>query len=116
MLGYVYSPRILAHDPAPATLQIAGRDFVLGRANVAQAVLTAQAHELVERSALSGTLARITPSPAPDEALLAVHTAEYLDRLRVACAGGPWDGEYAPVCAATWDAARLTVGGVLADR
>ena len=114
MLGYVYSPRVLAHDPPPATLQIAGRDFVLGGADVAQALLTAQAHELVERSALGGTLSRITPSPAPDEALLAVHTAEYLDRLRVACAGGPWDGEYAPVSAATWDAARLTVGGVLA--
>lgn len=114
MLGYVYSPRVLAHDPPPATLQIAGRDFVLGGADVAQALLTAQAHGLVERSALGGTLSRITPSPAPDEALLAVHTAEYLDRLRDACAGGPWDGEYAPVSAATWDAARLTVGGVLA--
>ena len=28
--------------------------------------------------------------------------------------GRAWDGEYAPVSAATWDAARLTVGGVLA--
>ena len=87
---------------------------MLGSANVAQAVLTAQAHELIERSALGRVLARIAPGPAPDEALLAVHTAEYLDRLRAACAGGPWDGEYAPVTPATWDAARLTVGGVLA--
>jgi len=52
--------------------------------------------------------------PAPEEALLAVHTAEYLERLRAAGAGGPWDGEYAPVTAGTWGAARLTVGGVLA--
>ena len=95
-------------------LQIAGRDFVLGGADVTQALLTAQAHELVERSALGGRSHASTPAPAPDEALLAVHTAEYLDRLRAACAGGPWDGEYAPVSAATWDAARLTVGGVLA--
>ena len=80
---------------------------------MAQAVLTAQAHELVERSALA-LLTRIAPAPAPEEALLAVHTAEYLERLRAACAGGPWDGEYAPVTPATWDAARLTVGGVLA--
>jgi acetoin utilization deacetylase AcuC-like enzyme len=58
-------------------VQIAGRDFELGGADVAQALLTAQAHELVERSALGGTLARITPSPAPEEALLAVHTEEY---------------------------------------
>jgi acetoin utilization deacetylase AcuC-like enzyme len=77
-------------------------------------VLTAQAHDLVERSALGSRLERITPLPAPDEALLAVHTAEYLDRLRLAGAGGPWDGEYAPVTPATWDAARLAVGGVLA--
>jgi acetoin utilization deacetylase AcuC-like enzyme len=112
VLGYVYSPRVLAHDPPPATVQVAGRDFTLGTANVAQAVLTAQAHELVERSAL--TLAPITPAPAPDDALLAVHTADYLDRLRAAAAGGRWDGEYAPVTPATWEAARLTVGGVLA--
>src|SRR3954453_9116736 len=87
---------------------------MLGSANVAQAVLTAQAHELVERSALGRVLTHITPVEAPDEALLAGHTAEYLGRLRAAAAGGPWDGEYAPVTPATWDAARLTVGGVLA--
>lgn len=114
MLGYVYSPRVLAHDPPPATVQVAGRGFTLGSANVAQAALTAQAHELVERSALGSALARISPAPAPYEALLAVHTPEYLDRLRAAGAGGPWDGEYAPVTPATWEAARLTVGGVLA--
>ena len=81
----------------PATVQVAGRGFTLGSANVAQAALTAQAHDLVERSALGSVLTRIEPVPAPDEALLAVHTAEYLDRLRAASAGGPWDGEYAPV-------------------
>ena len=114
MLGYAFSPRVLAHDPPPSTVQVAGRDFTLGSANVAQAVLTAQAHDLVERSALSSTLARIALVPAPEEALLAVHTPAYLQRLREACAGGPWDGEYAPVTPATWEAARLTVGGVLA--
>jgi acetoin utilization deacetylase AcuC-like enzyme len=114
VLGYAYSPRVLAHDPPPSTVQIGGRDFTLGSTNVAQAVLTAQAHDLVERSALGSSLARIAPVPAPEAALLAVHTPEYLQRLREACAGGPWDGEYAPVTPATWDAARLTVGGVLA--
>jgi len=114
VLGYVYSPHVLAHDPPPATVQVGGRGFTLGSANVAQAALTAQAHELVERSQLGSALARISPAPAPYEALLAVHTPEYLDRLRAASAGGPWDGEYAPVTPATWKAARLTVGGVLA--
>ena len=114
MVGYAYSPRVLAHDPPPSTVPIAGRAFTLGSTNVAQAVLTAQAHDLVERSALGSRLARIAPLLAPDEALLAVHTAAYLRRLRVASAGGPWDGEYAPVTSATWEAARLTVGGVLA--
>jgi acetoin utilization deacetylase AcuC-like enzyme len=114
VLAYVYSPRVLAHDPPPPTVPVAGRGFTLGSANVAHAVLTAQAHDLVERSALAGALTRISPVPAPDDALLAVHTAEYLDRLRAASAGGPWDGEHAPVTPATWEAARLTVGGVLA--
>ena len=114
MLGYAYSPRVLAHDPPPSTVQIGGRAFTLGSVNVAQAVLTAQAHDLVERSALASGLTRIEPRPAPDESLLAVHTAAYLRRLRAAGAGGPWDGEYAPVTPATWEAARLTVGGVLA--
>ena len=114
MVGYAYAPDALAHDPPPSTLQIAGRTFVLGSANVAQAVLTAQAHDLVERSALGSRLERIAPLPAPEEALLAVHTAAYLRRLREASAGGPWDGEYAPVTPASWEAARLAVGGVLA--
>jgi acetoin utilization deacetylase AcuC-like enzyme len=113
VLGYVYSPHVLAHDPPPAAVQVGGRGFTLGSANVAQAALTAQAHELVERSALGNALVR-SPAPAPYGALLAVHTPEYLDRLRAASAGGPWDGEYAPVTPATWEAARLTVGGVLA--
>jgi acetoin utilization deacetylase AcuC-like enzyme len=98
VLGYVYSPRVLAHDPPPP--------------DVAQAALTAQAHALIERSALP--LDRIAPEPAPEDALLSVHTAEYLARLQAACAGGPWDGEYAPVTPHTFQAARLTVGGVLA--
>ena len=114
MLGYAYSPGVLAHDPPAPTLEVSGRPFALGTANVAQAALTAQAHELVERSALGGRLVRIDPEPAPEQALLAVHTEEYLTRFREACAGGPWDGEHAPVTPATWDAARLTVGGVLA--
>jgi len=114
MLGYAYSAAVLAHDPPAASLEIAGREFPLGSANVAQAALTAQAHELVERSALSGSLERIALAPAPEEALLAVHSEEYLLRLRDACAGGPWDGAYAPVTPGTWEAARRTVGGVLA--
>jgi acetoin utilization deacetylase AcuC-like enzyme len=114
VLGYAYSPRLLAHDPPPTVLEIAGRPFPLGTANVSHAVLTAQAHELVQRSSLKTSLVPIELVAAPEEALLAVHTPEYLDRLRRAGAGGPWDGEYAPVTPATWDAARLTVGGVLA--
>src|SRR4051794_5672638 len=114
MIGYAYSPRVLAHDPPPATVAIGGRPFALGTADVAHAALTAQAHALVERSRLGERLARLAFEPAPEEALLAVHTPAYLERLRDACAGGPWDGEYAPVTVGTWEAATLTVGGVLA--
>lgn len=114
MLGYVFSSRLLAHDPPPPALEIGGRPFPLGTANVAQAALTAQAHELVERSTLAPGLVRIEPAPAPEAALLAVHTGDYLARFRAACAGGPWDGQHAPVTPATFEAARLSVGGALA--
>jgi acetoin utilization deacetylase AcuC-like enzyme len=106
VLGYVYSPRVLAHDPPPPTVE----GITLGTANVAAAFLTAQAHALVERSALR--LERIEPVAAAEDALLAVHTPEYLARLRAA--DETWDGLYAPVTPATWDAATLTAGGVVA--
>ena len=115
MVGYAYSPRVLAHDPPPSAVQIAGRAFTLGSVNVAQAVLTAQAHDLVERSALASGLARIEPRPASEESLLAVHTAAYLRRLRDAGAGGPWDGEYAPVTPGTWEAQAARLKALLAD-
>ena len=104
---------MLAHDPPPATVDIGGRPFTLGTADLTQAALTAQAHALIERSRLGARLARLPVEPAPEAALLAVHTPEYLERLRAACAGGPWDGAYAPVTAGTWEAGTLTVGAVL---
>ena len=114
MLGYAYSPRVLAHDPPPADaadrgpgLHAGQRERRPGRADRAGARARG-----AKRTGPS--LARIAPVPAPEEALLAVHTAAYLQRLRAAGAGGPWDGEYAPVTPGTWEAARLTVGGVLA--
>jgi len=74
VLGYVYSPRVLDHDPPPATVPIGGREFTLGTANVAQAALIAQAHALVERSSLVTALTRIVAAPASEDALMAVHT------------------------------------------
>ena len=96
-------------------MQIAGRAFTLGSANVAQAVLTAQAHDLVERSALGSRLARIDAAPgARRGAARGPHGGVPSTASALAGEGGPWDGEYAPVTPATWEAARLTVGGVLA--
>jgi acetoin utilization deacetylase AcuC-like enzyme len=114
VLGYLFDARVLAHDPPPATLTVGGRPFTLGTADVAQALLTAQANELVERSRLSASLERLSFDAAPGDALRAVHTPAYLERLEAASAGGPWDGEHAPVTPATWAAATLTAGGVLA--
>jgi hypothetical protein len=68
VLGYAYSPRLLAHDPPPTTVDVAGRPFPLGTANVSDAVLTAQAHELVTRSALRGVLVALPLAPAPEDA------------------------------------------------
>ena len=114
VIGYAFSPRLLAHDPPPATcsrgpaVHARHRERRPGRARPRRRTSSSSAARLAR------ALARIALAPAPEEALLAVHTAAYLERLRAACAGGPWDGGTRPSPPATWDAATLTVGGVLA--
>ena len=55
------------------------------------------------------------PQPAPDEAILAVHTPEHLARVRRVCAagGGVLDLGDTPIGANSCDIARLAAGAVL---
>ena len=67
---------------------------------------------LLEVSGLLARLPAITPRPATDEQLAAVHTPEYLARLRRASRrGGGSAGEVTPVGRRGYDFAALAAGG-----
>jgi len=116
MVAYVYSPRALAFEPPPVSVEIAGRELELGPLNVSNTALTRLAHEVAERSGLlDGDVLRLEPDPVPEELLSRVHDPAYVERLRAASIeGGPWDADFAPVGPPTYDAATLAAGGAVA--
>lgn len=69
---------------------------------------------LLDVSTLADALIRIKPRPATDEELLRFHTPAHLNRLEALCnAGGGEAGDSTPVGRASFDIAKLAVGGVL---
>ena len=67
----------------------------------------------IERSGVGEALVRLTPDPAPLEAVLRVHDAAVVDALERLCAtGGEVDGDTS-VVPASWQAARLAAGAGL---
>ena len=114
VLGYAFDPRLLAHDPPPPSLTVAGRPLRAGNRERRERGAD-RAGARARRAQRPGAGARIRArTRAGGGAAGRPHAPDTWSAFERACAGGPWDGEYAPVTAATWDAARLTVGGVLA--
>jgi len=71
--------------------------------------------QLLATSGLLKDLVRFTaPVPAPDEALLSVHTPEYIALLQGLDATGGDAGEEAPFAAGGYAIAKRAVGGILA--
>ncbi len=69
---------------------------------------------LVEVSTLADTLCRIKPRMARDAELLRFHTKDHLTYLDELCkSGGGLAGDATPVGPASYDIAKLAVGGVL---
>ncbi len=71
--------------------------------------------ERLKTAGLWDLLLHLQAQPAPREAITAVHTAEYVDQLRLACASGklfkPDEGTVGSP--GTYDAARMAAGAVL---
>ncbi|MHB1035291.1 MAG: SUMF1/EgtB/PvdO family nonheme iron enzyme [Pirellulales bacterium] len=69
----------------------------------------------LETSGLLAQLTRIEPEPAAEKWLTAVHSKEYLDRIKTRCeSGSPYvDSGDTPVCEASYEVALAAVGGVL---
>jgi len=64
---------------------------------------------------ISAELITIPPQPADDEAILRIHSYEYLEALRQASKTGPGFVDYGDtyVTTASWQAAQMATGGVL---
>src|SRR5262245_64799203 len=96
-------------------VEVRGRHLEMGTMNVSNPLLTRLAHELAEAAGLLDDTLQIDPDPVPDDVLLAVHDADYVETVRAASLeGAPWDADAAPVGPKTWDAARLAAGGAVA--
>lgn len=99
--GYVYDPRYQQHDPGT---------FHPERPERLQAI-----HRRLEETGLLAKLSLLPPEPAPLEWITTLHDPEYIERFEKACAKGfaifqsPDNG----ICAASYEIARLAVGGVL---
>jgi acetoin utilization deacetylase AcuC-like enzyme len=99
--GLVTTPAALRHDTGPGHAERVAR-------------LTAVLERL-EASGLAARTARLEAPPAPEEALLAVHDAAYLEQLRrVSAAGGGRLDPDTIASAGSHEAAVRTAGGVLA--
>jgi len=100
--GLVTHARCLDHYPGPGHPE---------RPERLAAVLTR-----LERSGLASELAQLRAPPAPPARLAAVHRREYLRGLEQACQGGRalLDGGDTYVCDASFEAAVLAAGGLLA--
>ena len=73
-------------------------------------------HELLEVSGLSGHLVRIEPRPATDSELLAIHTSEYVERIKAESSqpkGGDAGDGVSPFGKGGHDIAILSAGGAI---
>ena len=70
----------------------------------------------IDEQGLLPTLRRIEPMPADTDRIESVHSPKYVERVRQACeAGAPFvDAPDSAICPASYDIARLAVGGLLA--
>jgi acetoin utilization deacetylase AcuC-like enzyme len=101
--GFVWDERYLAHDTGPGHPERSDRLLAIRQ--------EFDRRKLLERL----TLIPAEPIDIDNPALLDVHDAAYLRRLRETCASGAAiidDGDCA-ICPATYEIARLSAGGVL---
>lgn len=100
--GLVYHPTYLQHITGPGHPERPER-------------LTAIIDDL-DRSGLLQKLTRIQPRAADLNWVEAVHTPDYVNAVKKACAQGvQWmDSPDTPICSSSYDVALLAVGGVLA--
>lgn len=116
-VGLVYSGRYLQHNTNPYRLPVTGDPlpFVEQVDHPSNPRLVERTMKLLDMTGSAEWLHRISPYPAPIEALTAYHTVEYIERVRDVClAGGGDAGQGAPVGRDSFEIALLAAGGAMA--
>lgn len=112
--GWVVHEHYMWHDTQRFNLIMAPSLTVQPGIHAENAETKRRFRNLVEVSALDEHLVRIRPRKATDAELLRFHTPEHLKFLQdVTSAGGGLAGPKTPVGSASYDIAKLAVGGVL---
>ncbi|OFV84604.1 MAG: hypothetical protein A2W26_09595 [Acidobacteria bacterium RBG_16_64_8] len=115
--GLVFDGRYLDHDTGLAFMSapVPADSVWEPQPHVASPALVARVDRLLMRTGLKAELTDIPARKADVEEIAAVHTREYISRIRHLCdAGGGEAGEYAPASPETYDIALLSAGGALA--
>ncbi|MFL5759228.1 MAG: class II histone deacetylase [Thermomicrobiales bacterium] len=114
-VGLVFDDRYLAHNTGLGLINDAEQYlFAEPVPHVSGPALVGRAKQLIDIAGISDHMVRLPAKEAPDDALLAYHTPEYLDRVRsIAVAGGD-TGHGAPIGKRGDQIARLAAGGAMA--
>ena len=113
--GWVWDERYMWHYTGRRGRSLPGREWVEPEDHAESPATKRRLRNLVEVSGLLGRLVPIAVTPAGREALLRVHTAEYVDRVAaLSGADGGDAGENTPFAAGGEEIAKLAVGGCMA--
>jgi acetoin utilization deacetylase AcuC-like enzyme len=110
----VYEERCLAHDNGSMVIDPVAAEW-LEVAHAESAGRVARTMQVLERSGTAARLERLAARRASAEELELVHTAEHVERVRLACERGEylWVGPDARVGPESWEPALLSAGGGL---
>jgi acetoin utilization deacetylase AcuC-like enzyme len=114
-VALIFDDRYLAHNTGLALIEDSENYlFAEPVPHVSSPGLVGRAKQLIDLAGISDHMIRIPAYEASDEALLAYHTQDYLDRVRAIAVTGGDTGQGAPIGRSGDRIARLAVGGAMA--
>lgn len=112
--GWVFAEQYMWHDTQRWNLVTAPSLTVQPGEHAENEETKRRFNNLIEVSSLADKLVRIKPRQATEDELLRFHTSAHLNRLKELCeSGGGLAGKKTPVGPASYEIAKLAVGGVL---
>jgi acetoin utilization deacetylase AcuC-like enzyme len=114
-VGLVFDDRYLTHNTGLALIEdVEPFPFADPVPHVSSPALIGRAKHLMDLAGITDAMVHVDAYEAPDDALLAYHTREYLDRVREIARAGGDTGQGAPIGRSGDRVARLAAGGAMA--